>query len=121
MTAALFDGAAPLEVVGIDGGEPVEMVLPRRVDPEPPAKPASLEVALELERPDHAPPAPVPLSEAPVWTVPPGMVSPWDPEHRDQRPCEILPTAPRDRRWAVVAVLSALILGGTAALLGLVS
>lgn len=57
----------------------------------------------------------------PTWELPANVVSLWDPEHRDERPCEILPTAERDWRWPIVAVLSAVILGGTVALLALVS
>lgn len=56
-----------------------------------------------------------------AWELPPNVVSLWDPEHRDERPCEILPTAERDWRWPIVAVLSVVILGGTVALLALVS
>lgn len=55
------------------------------------------------------------------WVMPPNMISPWDPMRRDQRPCEILPTAERDRRWMIVGALSLVIIAGTVGLLALVS
>ena len=57
----------------------------------------------------------------PTWEMPANVVSLWDPEHRDERPCEILPERQRDHRWTVVAVLSVVIIAGTVALLALVS
>ena len=61
------------------------------------------------------------VGQRPTWALPANVVSLWDPEHRDQRPCEILPTAERDWRWPIVAVLSVVIVAGTVALLALIS